>query len=282
MDDATLLAAQLIPKITIVYLSDVLHFIHLHNKVLSTNWQMRRPQTKEFSLFRRSELVYLTNRQSGISKATREVIRAYCENNKISLDRHSISREEWYNELRRLDLKLIAEEIHLSKKLSAKRFDFFTYIFAIVGITSIIIFMVDETSKASIQNPLPYSYLFACIFLGFMLFNLVRRLKTKRNDLKSQLKLIIIKNNVTYELENRLKVQDSAIKSIHYYWEDTSDTGPGPITLEIKLNNHKIVRIDQDGNYKELFEVADKISELTGVKFDVIHGPAHMSKHIKL
>ncbi|MEO0877445.1 MAG: hypothetical protein AAFY48_22830, partial [Bacteroidota bacterium] len=60
----------------------------------------------------------------------------------------------------------------------------------------------------------------------------------------------------------------SSLQSINFYWQD-GESSP-KVTLDLLLNGGKTIRLDNNGDYRELFLIGATIQERTGVAMHIM------------
>ncbi len=236
----------------------------------------------DFSVFRGNELHYLASKASTISDVTKAEIRAYCQENGIDLDDPSLFAAEWSKEENRINVIELEGELHLEKTRQAKQAAVVKYIFALIAVAVVLLFTLRELFGSGGSGISPVFLWLGVGILVYLLFRIIKELQAKRANLHTQKRILLNSNNLRFEYDNETKEPGGIVTVIRYYWHDDSENSSPFGALELKLDNGQLVRVDQEGDYQELFTLADKIRVVTGASLVVNRGKPPRAEYWEL
>ena len=224
----------------------------------------------DYRFFMNAELRFILRGWAGVSQRTIDDIAAFCERKGISTTRWSISPDLWEIYSTRLTVKQEGDTISLHKQEYARRNDFLGHLFVLIVLALFLaggIYGIVSTgfnTKESILMAL------VCLILPFATYEVYQRSQKTAAENKFKKELKITSGNLSFFREDQ-EVLSGAVEGINLYWGPGFDAGDDPdLTLDVVLAGKKVVRIDQDGDHRELFLLADTLQTQTGVGMNVM------------
>lgn len=220
----------------------------------------------QFNLFSRTELSFLVSSKSKLSETTKAEIKAYCEAENIKKDGSRIFPEDWYKDHIRINIVEQEGALRLAKTSQAQKTDFNLYLLALVVIVLLLSFAIYTLiTKDQSKADFGWLLLSTCVMV-YILYAAFKEVNIRRAALGSHRALLLERNNITYLYNHAPQVQGDVLSTIRFYWERDYESDNIEATLEVQLESKQIIRIDEDGDYRELFTLADQIRTLTGAR----------------
>lgn len=235
------------------------------------------PAVSGYQLFNKWELRYLASAEAGLSKAARNEIKAYCEAAGIKLEGGRILAENWKGANRRMKLTKLDAELLIQKRTKAKKQDLYTVLFIVAMSLFLLFFYLRELLGFTQPLGMLLYLLLGVIFLSLILWFQFREYRERKEKLTKSIVLKVSKDYVSCYLDEEGEIASGTIKKIKYYRHFDSDVDY-PSALDLLLEDGCIIRLDENGSYQELFELADSLSQESGIR--ILPIPGHPSKKV--
>lgn len=220
-----------------------------------------------YQFFRNPELRFILRGWAGVSQRSIEDIETYCLRKRINTSKWTESAEMWNAREPRLKLENTSGALSLTKLRSAKSSDEISLMFLLIGLVIPLLASIYYYFFTTANKLGPVLTLISCSILVFLIYKVFERLGEIKKENIPQKELIIRDTTISLRVDNE-GLLGSSLQSINFYWQD-GESSP-KVTLDLLLNGGKTIRLDNNGDYRELFLIGDTIQERTGVAMHIM------------